>query len=350
MTNEQVEVVRMVTSIATVAAVALPVGLVARALRPKGESLLPRWKPFPVPWGGFEVTIAFVLVVFVSRDLMAEVLNGSGFYQFVYGDDFPVPKAEGLDPERKAEAFTLRILWASLFALPIQLGAIVAWRNMRYPAWRPRSNGSVAGKVGLAVLAWCALTPAVLLLNAVVNVVSQQLAVTPETHPVAKLGARPLLDQVLLALEACVGAPLREEFLIRGVMLWWCVRRMKVAGVGVAPVTSWRPWFVMFATVPFVAFAALVGKWQPAVFACILAVGLAVLWRFTRTGARRARAVYATAAFFALMHPVWPNPIALFVLGLGLGWLAVRTNGLLVPVLVHGLFNAVSVVFVLRGG
>ena len=22
-------------------------------LRPKGEPLLPRWKPFPVPWGGF---------------------------------------------------------------------------------------------------------------------------------------------------------------------------------------------------------------------------------------------------------------------------------------------------------
>jgi membrane protease YdiL (CAAX protease family) len=59
--------------------------------------------------------------------------------------------------------------------------------------------------------------------------------------------------------------------------------------------------------------------------------------------------VYATAAFFALLHPVWPNPIPLFALGLGLGYLAVRTNGLLVPVLVHGLFNAVSVVFVLRG-
>ena len=68
------------------------------------------------------------------------------------------------------------------------------------------------------------------------------------------------------------------------------------------------------------------------------------------TGARRARAVYATAALFALLHPVWPNPVPLFVLGLGLGWLAARTTGLLVPVLVHALFNAVSAVFVLRGG
>jgi membrane protease YdiL (CAAX protease family) len=47
---------------------------------------------------------------------------------------------------------------------------------------------------------------------------------------------------------------------------------------------------------------------------------------------------------------VWPSPIPLFVLGLGLGWLAVRTRGILVPAIVHGLFNAVSGVFVLRGG
>jgi membrane protease YdiL (CAAX protease family) len=82
----------------------------------------------------------------------------------------------------------------------------------------------------------------------------------------------------------------------------------------------------------------------------VLAVGFAVLWRFHRTGARRARAVYATAALFAVVHSsVWPNPVPLFVLGLALGWLAVRTNGVLVPVIVHGLFNAVSVAFVLRG-
>jgi len=46
---------------------------------------------------------------------------------------------------------------------------------------------------------------------------------------------------------------------------------------------------------------------------------------------------------------VWPSPIPLFVLGLGLGWLAMRTRGVFVPVIVHGLFNAVSAVFVLRG-
>ena len=92
------------------------------------------------------------------------------------------------------------------------------------------------------------------------------------------------------------------------------------------------------------------GKWAaPLVFAVVLAVGLAVVWRVVGTGARRARAVYATAAMFALIHSAWPTPIPLFALGLALGWLAVRTNGILVPVVVHGLFNAVSAVFILRG-
>jgi membrane protease YdiL (CAAX protease family) len=85
-------------------------------------------------------------------------------------------------------------------------------------------------------------------------------------------------------------------------------------------------------------------------FAAVLVIGLAVVWRLVHTGARRTRAVYATAALFALMHPTWPNPVPLFALGLGLGWLALRTSGVLVPILVHSLFNAVSVVYSLRGG
>ncbi len=347
MPNDLSELARAAAAGALVVAVALPAALVARALRPKGEPLLPRWKPFPVPWGGFEVTIAFIAISFVVPLVALEVLNESGFYQIVYGDDFPLPKAEGIGPERKFEAGTLRMLWANLFALPIALGALALTRYSFYPKWHPKPNGSVAGKVALAVVAWAVLTPVVLLLHVVVNAVSQQLDVPPDTHSLAKLGPRPLRDQILLALEACVGAPLREEILFRGLLLWWCVGRIKFPGAGVSPVTSLRPWFVMCAAT---AYTATGGRWQPVAFACVLVVGLGVLWRFTHTGARRARAVYATAAFFALHHAVWPNPVPLFVLGLGLGWLAVRTNGLLVPVLVHGLFNAVAVVIVLRGG
>ena len=90
------------------------------------------------------------------------------------------------------------------------------------------------------------------------------------------------------------------------------------------------------------------GKLGPVIFARCSTLGLAVLWVSVRRGKRHARAIYASAALFGLVHSsVWPSPVPLFFLGLGLGWLAVRTRGVLVPTIVHGLFNAVSAVYVL---
>jgi membrane protease YdiL (CAAX protease family) len=262
------------------------------------------------------------------------------------------------------------MLWAHLLSLPPSLGALWLAARARYPAWKPAlaGRGSFAGKVWLAVLAWLVLAPIVLAFNAAVNAVFRQLDLAPEQHSLTALGGRPLLDRVLFVLEACVGAALREEVIFRGVLLAWCVGRLRIPGGGggaaldragavvepratparaaVSPFTAARPWFVMAAAL---GFAVLSDKLPAVVFAVLLLIGLGVLWRFKRTGARRARAVYATAALFAVVHSgVWPSPIPLFLLGLGLGWLAVRTNGVLVPVIVHGLFNAVSAVFVLR--
>ena len=97
-------------------------------------------------------------------------------------------------------------------------------------------------------------------------------------------------------------------------------------------------------------FASCSGKVGPVVFAGVLTLGMVVLWFGGRRGKQHIRAIYASAALFALVHAgVWPSPIPLFVLGLGLGWIAIRSRGVLVPIVVHGLFNAVSAVYVLRG-
>jgi membrane protease YdiL (CAAX protease family) len=83
-------------------------------------------------------------------------------------------------------------------------------------------------------------------------------------------------------------------------------------------------------------------------FALVLVAGWVMARRMTRNR-RTVGAVYASASLFALVHSsVWPSPIPLFVFGLGLGWLAVRTRGALAPAIVHGLFNTVSVLFVLK--
>jgi membrane protease YdiL (CAAX protease family) len=341
----------MTTSGLLIAAGAVSVGLLAWALRPKTEPLLPRWKPWRVPWSGLEVILAFLAISLVLPVTALELLTKSGFFQEVYGPNFPLPGAKDVTAEQLKEASTIRLLWANLFTLPIVLGGLWFAARAFYPKWKPAivGSGSLAGKVSLAVGAWLVIAPVVLVFNVIVNVVAQLLNVPPETHALTKLASHPPVDQALFAFEACVAAPLREEILFRGILLAWCARRMNLPGAGVGAITATRPWFVMTSAV---ALAQVMSEHRaaPVIFAGVLAIGLGVLWCFPRPGARRARAIYATAALFAVVHTnVWPSPIPLFVLGLGLGWLAVRTNGVLVPVIVHGLFNAVSVVFVLRG-
>jgi membrane protease YdiL (CAAX protease family) len=59
--------------------------------------------------------------------------------------------------------------------------------------------------------------------------------------------------------------------------------------------------------------------------------------------------VFASAVLFAWVHAsVWPTPIPLLVLALGLGWLARSTGNLAGPILVHALFNTVACILLFR--
>jgi len=311
------EATQMLTSGAIVASVALPLGLLGWLSRSRSEGLLPSWKPWRVPWGGFEVLGSFVVVSF-AIPLM------------VLSSRLVPPMAVGV------------------VAFPIQLAFFVVTAVAMYPKWRPRV--SLSGALPVAVLAWLLLTPTILLFHAGVVQVFTALDMKPDEHPLAKFGGESLLEQVWFLKHACIAAPLIEEILFRGILLTWVigVRERGPGHVSAAVPAALRPWFVMgFALL----FSATSGKVGPMVFAAILAAGLAVVWVTVRRGKRHIRSVYATAAMFAMVHSsVWPSPVPLFLLGLGLGWCAVRTRGVLVPAIVHGLFNAVSAVFVLRSG
>ncbi len=342
-----IETQKMTTAGLLLVALAVPVALAACALRPKGEPLLPPWKPWQVPWGGAEVTFAFVGVMWVAPMLVYTTLSACHFFTALYGPNFP-PLEPHAASEAGREANILRTLWANVLSVPLSVVLLVMLSRAMYPRWKPAlmGHGSLAAKVTLAVVAWLVVTPLVLLFHTAVNELFKQFGVVPDQHALTRLGHRPALDQTLFVLEACVGAPLREEFLFRGVLLAWCIGRVQSARP--TPLANARPWFVMTATV---IFAANEGKSAgPVIFAGVLALGLAAVWRLPHSGVRRVRAVYATAAAFAVIHSsVWPTPIPLFLLALVLGWLAVRTNGVLVPVIVHGMFNAVSAVYTLRG-
>jgi hypothetical protein len=60
---------------------------------------------------------------------------------------------------------------------------------------------------------------------------------------------------------------------------------------------------------------------------------------------------YANGVLFAAVHSsVWPSPVPLFFLGLGLAWLALRTQSIIPCIVVHGLFNGLAVTYVVMGG
>jgi membrane protease YdiL (CAAX protease family) len=357
------ETARMATSGAIVAAVAVPVGLVAWVFaRRRREPLLPRWKPWRVPWGGFEVVAAFVVVMVFIPSMTRLGLSASGFYQWVYGPEFPGPPtapppsmeasaavagvpAAAVAHDELETAAELRELWSRTLALPVQLGLLALACRSLYPAWKPPPAPGLGSRVALAIGAWAVLTPVVLAVNAGVNALFTLFDVTPDAHPLTKLAGRPALDSAVLLFQASVAAPLVEEVLFRGVILAWAVSCLKPWPAPDVP-AKLRPWLVASVGV---LLAAMTRQTGPVVFALLLVGGLAVVVRAFRSKRRTLSAVYATAALFALLHsPIWPSPIPLFLLGLGLGWLAVRTRGVLVPVIVHGLFNAVSAVFVLR--
>ena len=321
-----------------IAAVALPLALVAAVVvRRRKVTLFPARRPWRVPWGGFELTLAFIAIA-----LIPELLQSAGVQRIAAG----------------------------VIALPIQLSLLTLVRFALYPAWYPfrasaasssiphpsavsrRSFGLILCRViALGVLVWLVLTPLIHLLNSLVTITFTLLDLPVEPHPLIKLAGGSAREHVLFVAEACVAAPIIEELLFRGLLLPWIIGARERNSGGMVAQTlyppSARPLVVMAVAA---LYSAGTGKLGPVVFAGVLTLGLGVLWLTARRGRRHARAIYTSAAFFGLVHSsVWPSPIPLFALGLGLGWLAVRTRGFIVPAIVHGLFNAVSAVYVLRG-
>ena len=90
-----------------------------------------------------------------------------------------------------------------------------------------------------------------------------------------------------------------------------------------------------------------------AVVDAVLDAGVDLLLGSRCVGCERAGRLRCRACASGLDEPasvVWPSPVPLFVLGVALGYLATRTNRIAACAVLHGLFNAVSYVYVLRGG
>ena len=210
-------------------------------------------------------------------------------------------------------------------------------------------------RLALATGAWTLLAPLVLGLNGLINWTYSQLGEEPEPHTLTQIDVSESRNALLLVVQSCVVAPWVEECLLRGLVLPWLLaartkrRRTLSQGAG-SPLSARQRAWVMVGISLWPAWQCSHEK-EALVFLGLLALGLAVLQWGPIRHRRHGCAVYASAVVFAMFHSfVWPSPIPLFVLGLGLGWLAVWTRGFFCSALLHAFFNAVSTLYLLIYG
>ncbi len=329
----------MVRSGLYVAAVAVPLAvssaLVAR--RTLGR-VCPRWRPPPFVWPGVAV-----LAFFFAPQLLPFIVQAAeqtGLFASV-----TVPP--GLtDPEAQKLRFQLQVMWTQLVWVPVVLLAAAVVRGIFLGSPVDWLCGLKQLPRTVALGLGCCLTVGTVcfVLNAGLDLLMEATGQPHTEHPLAKLGANgDGVGGVLLVLAACVCAPLMEEFCYRGLLVNWAGGRW------------YRPWCLLFPA-GVLALAGPGGTFNtPAVlFVLVLAGGAYFIQKFVKRPKfprRTVLAVWSSAALFAAAHSsVWPTPIPLFLLGLGLGYLTARTRSWTAAAVCHACFNAVSTVWVfLRG-
>jgi membrane protease YdiL (CAAX protease family) len=323
-----------------------PVGPIRSA--PKGEAVI---GAFAI----FVLTVGFVQVA----------LNSVGFFTRSYGTDFP---AGWPDPA----AHTVRYLWSATFAFPIQVGLIVGLTVLL--GGNPLTGRGWERNIVAGYLTWLMVTPAAFLVFMLANLAHVGLTgQQPDKHPLTILGeAAGTREWSLFVLQTVLLAPILEELVFRGLLLPWLAQRRSPnpdAPLTIPPAR--RPLLVLLFAVAVARLlhldelrqawvagdrTAVVVNLIPSLFFLALVpldwVPFSRLRRHLRIRSRQhVRAILASASLFAAFHAhVWPSPVPLMVLAVGLGYLYLRTRSLVGPIVVHGMFNAVSAVYLLLGG
>jgi membrane protease YdiL (CAAX protease family) len=346
----------------------LPVLAIYLSVRP--TSLFPRPTGRGIPWNGWAVLLS-VVFIFALPQVVQTILDNVGFYQQLYGPEFPSPPAEK-DPKSPlaGQAMHLRSLWSGTIAAPFIIALILL--GLRYgagasPAQVGLSRRRSGPNVVLGYLGWLILTP---ISFGVFILASSTIAPNPTKHPLMDVGPwAGRLELFVFALQAAILMPVLEELFFRGILLPWTVQR-KPPAIAIVPPRD-RPHvcyvaaLLMSLQLQALTEAIHERHWQdllsasaPALFVTSL-LPLYVFLPFSKRVRRRLRISsphaqrgwLANGILFAAVHsPVWPTPIPLFFLGLGLGWLVLRTQSIIPCIVVHVLFNSIAVVYAIMGG
>jgi membrane protease YdiL (CAAX protease family) len=243
-----------------------------------------------------------------------------------------------------------------LASLPLQIAVwlLLARACGQRPAFGIAPRRGVAEAL-VGYLTWLLISPVVYVVSEVTIVVYLLLKQAPTSHPIIQtLQTAPLSFglMALLFVDAVVAAPIREELFFRGIlqpffanrpwggdMALWLAAAVGLVVHPAGPLRLAEPLTILNAAAPVLlvvgafAFYRVEGsRWETRWFAI----------HDPAARGRALRAIVGTSALFANLHAnVWPTPIPLFVLSLGLGWVAFRTQSVVAPVVVHVLFNAI---------
>jgi membrane protease YdiL (CAAX protease family) len=374
--GDQAPLIHLLTAGLIVAVAAGGAALAAYlVLRSRKESLFPPPRRWIVGWNGWVVLAAFFAYYAIPQFLLP-LLESAGFFQMVYGREFPSPPERGQDATAAQKtALIVRSLWTYPLAVPLIVVAVVALRRSGQPT--PRDAGiRPVPNIVIAFLGWLVLTPLTFIVyGAVIWLMESWTGRPPEPHPLTRLAPyNGPLELLLFAAQATVLAPVLEELLCRGTLLPWLLQRpprRPQRGQSAPVLPPFRADLVVVGAAVALALALKLNDFDkartrgdsvdwfmataPAGFMLLLVPLYWIVPRWTFLGrrlrmpsVRAGRAVWASAMVFAAAHSnVWPSPVPLFVLGLGLGYIAYRTRSIVAPILIHGLFNAVSVIAVL---
>lgn len=326
--------------------------IVAMRRLSNGKPLLPYEPRRPVTWGLIDLGIAFLILFGTQSAAVGAVCY---FYDIELGSSLD---PSSLDPSSLAPillAGTLASLTAAIFTLFfVMLRSRAKWSDLGFD-FRSASRDAKT-----ALLAFLMLAPSVYLIQMVLKMLQGMLTEEEEltTHPlIESVMENPNLSFFFITgLSAVVVAPVVEEFLFRVLLQGWLERVashrgetsvLLLGGVEESSVDA----ILLEESNPDESLPNAPA--EPAddnPYATPRSLELPVTGPQDEATAENVRPrkppfwpILVSALLFAGMHySHGPDPIALFVLAIGLGYLYQRTHRILPCILVHFLLNACS--------
>ncbi len=304
--------------------------------------MLPPQRHRAVPWNGLQVLALVILVMWFCPTLAQLVLQATSLLQQLYGGDF----SEMLK-RNETYAVARYQVWIAVVAFPLQLAMIILF-SLSTGA-RPYQIGWTGFHFGrdvlVAIVSTVAITPLAQSVNLAIGELWRRYVTEPTPHFLTKISeTQPqLIDWLLIFLSAVVVAAILEELLFRALLLSWALTRPHGGDITMAGVVLLSAVLVIrpvshAASLHEAAIAA-----SPLFFTLVMGLVYLVLRRAFRSAA--VNGIFATGLLFGVVHfAAWPTPVALSLLGIGLGMLYYRMQSILPCVVTHALFNAVSYV------